>query len=615
MNLIDPKLLSTLFESSLSAKKRRAQGIHYTSESDILKIVQPCIVDHWQEKINQIDSLESLITLHKDFKKYRVLDPACGSGNFLLIAYRELKKIENQFFNLYSQYTSVNYQRAQKDLGYYSIKNICGIELDEQAVQLTKVSLWLTYQKLTNPAHQDFDFKDLQNIIQGDALDIKWQDVDVVISNPPFLGGHRIRQEKGDQYIAWLNAKFPKHNKKSDYCTYWYKKILQDCRPGIKVGLVSTNSITQNTARENSLEPILESGGTIFNAYTSFPWTGSAKVHVSIVNFVNKGSYFGIKKLNGKSVVGISARLKNTNVINLQSIIKPNKLAENLNLSFMGVIPNVKGFVLSVEEAEEISRKNPKNKECLKVFMTGRDLNQGWTWSGSRMIIDFQDWPLEKAQEYKECFEIVKNKVKPQRLNTTSTGSQIKKNQKYWWKYEGVATTMRQQLKPLKQFIATSRVSKHLLFAMISNNQNIMPDNTLFVFASSSFSFMGILSSKLHIVWAKYQGSTLKEDHRYTNTTCFESFPFPSDKENPKVSQTMEKIERYRKEVCQSKQHGLTTLYNQMFDGGHETLRQLHKQLDHAVADLYGFPVKDLNNEDKIIDFICQLNQMKHRQQ
>ena len=202
------------------------------------------------------------------------------------------------------------------------------------------------------------------------------------------------------------------------------------------------------------------------------------------------------------------------------------KLKSNKNLSFQGVIPNAKGFVLSFEEAERIIKKNPKNKKCLKVFMVGKDLNQGWMWSGSRMVIDFQDWPLEKAMEYQECFEIVKNKVKPQRLNTTSTGAQIKKIQKYWWQFESTCPQMRQQLKPLKQFVATSLTSKHRFFMMINKN-HILLSTSCIIIASSSFSFMGILSSKLHIVWAKYQGSTLNAILRYTNTTCFETFPLP----------------------------------------------------------------------------------------
>ena len=206
--------------------------------------------------------------------------------------------------------------------------------------------------------------------------------------------------------------------------------------------------------------------------------------------------------------------------------MKVKKIKENLSLAYVGVQPNSKGFLLSFEEAEKLIKKNPKNKECLKIFMIGRDLNQGWTWSGSRMIIDFQNWPLEKAMEYKECFEIVENKVFQHVKNLKSNTQDKLRWKKHWWNFYRSQMKMRQQLKPLKKFIATARASKYRLFVMIEN-QNILPDCTTVIIASSNFSFMGILSSKMHIVWAKHNGSTLGNGSRYTNTTCFETFPFP----------------------------------------------------------------------------------------
>jgi hypothetical protein len=139
-------------------------------------------------------------------------------------------------------------------------------------------------------------------------------------------------------------------------------------------------------------------------------------------------------------------------------------------------------------------------------------------------------------------------------------------------------------------------------------NKNLLVNNTLMVITKNNYSFLGFLSSKFHIEWTKHTSSTLKGDVRYTNTTCFETFPFPENKENEKVSSIMKQIESYRRKVCQENQHGLTELYNQMFEGGHETLKQHHKQLDIAVAELYNFPIKDLKNKTKIINFLLKLN-------
>jgi hypothetical protein len=142
------------------------------------------------------------------------------------------------------------------------------------------------------------------------------------------------------------------------------------------------------------------------------------------------------------------------------------------------------------------------------------------------MIIDFQDWPLEKAMEYKECFDIVEKKVKPQRLSNTSSTQDNYKARKIWWQFASSGTFIRTHMKSLKKVIATSRVSKYRFFMMIEN-KNILPDCATVVITSSSFSFMGILSSKMHIVWVKHHSSTLGNGQRYTNTTCFETFPFP----------------------------------------------------------------------------------------
>ncbi|MCW9065788.1 MAG: hypothetical protein OQJ78_05775 [Ignavibacteriaceae bacterium] len=206
-------------------------------------------------------------------------------------------------------------------------------------------------------------------------------------------------------------------------------------------------------------------------------------------------------------------------------VLIPKKIKENQNLSFQGIKPNGKGFILSFEEADELIKKNPKNRECIKYYLTGRDLNTRCDQSPSRMIIDFHNWSLEKALEYKECFEIVKEKVKPERLNKIFTGAQMKKIQKFWWQFESIRSQMRNQIQPLKQFIVISRVSKYFLFVMIEN-KNILPSDSLMIIASDSFLILGILNSKFHVLWANFQAFR-GYIPTYTNTTAFETFPFP----------------------------------------------------------------------------------------
>lgn len=142
---------------------------------------------------------------------------------------------------------------------------------------------------------------------------------------------------------------------------------------------------------------------------------------------------------------------------------------------------------------------------------------------------------------------------------------------------------------------------------MIENNR-ILPDNTTVVIPSNSYNFLGILSSKFHVEWTKHNSSSLGETNRYTNTTCFETFPFPQKTENSMISSLMQKIEFYRRETCKTRQYGLTTLYTQMLEGKQPILKELHTQLDQAVAELYHFPTKNLSSKKEILKHLIKLN-------
>jgi hypothetical protein len=580
-----------------------------------MKIVGPCLVDYWKDKLKEADLSqypERIKEIYEEFKDYRVLDPACGSGNFLLVAYKELKAIENKFFKLYKKYACLSsLEEAQSHLGYYDIRNLHGIECNKLPTWITKVSLWIVKHMMKQEYELKFEnplpLQDLKNIITNDALFVKWPNVDVVIGNPPFLGGTRIRTEKGNEYTSSLKKNFKDHNNNADYCTYWYKKVLSDCPQGIRVGFVSTNTITQNNSREESLDKILKNGGTIFNAYKSFKWPGSAVVHVSIVNFINQKEYKKEKKLEGKTVFHINSRLISSEVEKETRTIQ--KLSSNKNLSFKGIEFNGKGFVLSNEEGQKLIQKNPKNSHFLRSLLIGRDINQNSRVRPTRMIIDFQNCHLEQARKYPDLIKIIEELVKPERAK-----NQNKSLKQKWWLLASGGINLRKKLKHLNQFIVTSRVSVHRIFVMIQND-GLLPESATVTITSDSYSFLGILSSKFHIEWAKYNSSTMKNDTRYTNTTCFETFPFPEEKENHKVASVMEKIELYRREACQIYQHGLTTLYNQMLEGGHEELRLLHQKLDESVAELYQFPKHELKNTNKIIDFLIDLNQKSSKNQ
>lgn len=603
---IKPEIFGVLFESSTDDTERHENGMHFTSEDDILKIVKPCVVDYWHEKYDACKTQEDFEKLHKELKKYRVLDPACGSGNFLLVAYRELKRIESQIFHKISTLTGKSYSWVQNHMGFYPVQNLYGIEIKLFPTLIARVSLWIakkTMQMELRLDEPDLPLESLTHIICTDALQTKWDDVDVVIGNPPFIGPKQIRGFRGDEYFKWLSERFNNHNQMSDYCTYWYEKCFDDLKVGVRVGLVSTNTVTQNNSREASLDKIIALGGDIFNAVSTQNWSGAAKVHVSIVNFVNKSKYIGItpRMLDGKVVQNISSRLRSENSNSSKEKHIAKAIQYNEDIAFVGVMPNGKGFILSEDEAKKLLKQDPTAKSVLKRYLTGEDINQNHDQAPSRWIIDFQDWPLEKASQFKELFSHVKKNVKPVRDNVSRA-----RHKKLWWRFGEERMGMRKKTSSLSKFVAVSRVSKYPLFVMF-DNKNILPGDSTVAFASDSYEFMGILQSKVHAEWYKFQCSTLKGDLRYTNSTVFETFPFPI-KENKEIGKIMQDIEKYRSKACEVQKIGLTTLYNQLNDGGHELLSKLHDKLDKAVANSYDFPLAKLNDNKAIIEFLSKLN-------
>lgn len=606
---VRPEIFGALFESSQSKVSRHKDGMHFTSEEDILKVVGPSILEPWNEKFAKCKTLSDFRSLHRNLKSYRVLDPACGSGNFLVVAYRELKRIEERVFMECKRLSGESYARVQESMEWYPVTNLYGIEINEFPSFLTRVSLWITKKlvknqhKLTEP---DLPLEELKHIVSADALEIKWDDVDVVVGNPPYIGCKQIKEARGEDYAKWLSERFPTHNKMSDYCTYWFEKVAEDVRPGVRVGLVCTNSVSQTNSRLASLDKVVESGGTIYNAISTQKWSGEAKVHVSIVNFVHCGEHDGPRMLDGEPVDTISSRL-----LAFAPTYEAEKIPDNLKKAFQGVTALGKAFVLDNATAKALMKKSPASKQVLKKFYTASSVVDDWKHEPTEWIIDFQNWPLEKAKKYNAAFSLLKERIasgdkkkekvkkKRNKTRTSEAGG--------WWKLWRARPGLRKALTGLDRFVLVSRHTKYPIFALVKGKAAIPEDSTVAI-AFNDHSQLGVLQSKFHTDWHRYQCSTIKGDPRYTNTFVFETFPFP-DQIDKKVAPTMKEIERYRRQACSTQKCSLTDLYNEMTEGGHDLLRSLHTKLDEAVARSYGFPRGKIGSYRDVILFLLDLNQ------
>ncbi len=611
---VKPVILANIFEISSNINERHSHGMHYTGEADIMKIVRPTISRFWEEKINQANTLKELTQLKLELANYKVLDPACGSGNFLYVAYQELKRIEQLLFNKINEKNKGNSQ--QLEMAIVTPAQFFGMDINPFAIELAKVTLMIARKvaidqlNLTESA-LPLDTLD-RNIICQDALFSDWIKADAIIGNPPFLGGKNIRLNLGDEYAEKIFTKYPKD---VDFCSYWFRLAHDKINEKGRVGLVATNSISQGKSRKVSLDYITNNNGYIHEAISTQKWSGEAKVHVSIINWskVKPNQYF----LDHQEV-----NLINSSLTSLTDVTQAKTLKANLNICFQGIIPIGKGFYISEEMTQEWLKKDRKNQEVLKPSLGANDLTKNPHGKPDRWIIDFHNLSLENASNYQLPFEYIKENVKPEREKNRS-----KKAREYWWKFGGNAQTMREKIKNLPYYFAIPRHSKWFIFLPI--NSNFLPADSTNIVASDDFYILGILTSKVHRLWLKAQCSTLEDRTRYTNTTCFETFPFPQfDPPQPplkrgekskkvpllkgdlggsenvkKIRETMIKLHQYRTEQMEKKQWGITQLYNKFFAEKSSQLYKLHQQLDNLVILTYNF-----NSDDDILSKLLDLN-------
>lgn len=594
---VEPAIFGGLLQGALGRERQWAFGAHYTHEADILKIVLPTVVEPWRERIAACRTVADVERAQNDLMHYVVLDPACGSGNFLYVAYRELRRIEAALRRRATDMRRSSGLREQQTLAvYFPLSNMKGIELEPFAVQLARVTLWMGHKLAVDELGLDetvLPLADLSGIRRGDALRMDWPRADAIIGNPPYHGSQRLRRELGDDYVEWLKSEFGIGVK--DYAVYWFRKAHERLEPGGRAGLVATNSISQNRNREPSLEWIVENDGVIVNAISKQPWPGEAVVNVSIVNWA-KGHPHGGRNLDGAQVSEISASLVSG------EDAKPLPLPANRGLCFQGPQAVGAGFVLDANEARALlARVEAPYEDVVRPYLTGRDLLNAVDQGPTRYIIDFERRTLEEAAEYPAALEIVRERVKPER-----DGNNRRTRREHWWLLGELVPAMRAALAPLNRYIANNRVGKRIKFVWCAP-ETLASDATN-VFAFSDDFAIGVLGSSIHHDWSRDRSSTLRVDIRYTQVSAFDTFPFPQPYDKEPVAEAARREIARRSEICLERQIGLTRLYNEVDDGAYTDLRELHVALDEAVAAAYGWPASAAHDPQESNRLLLELN-------
>lgn len=403
---------------------------------------------------------------------------------------------------------------------------------------------------------------------------------DAFVGNPPFIGGQKITGLAGVPYRNYLIDGLANGQKGSaDICAYFFLRGAGNLRQRGAFGWIATNTIAQGATREVGLDQLTQNGVTLYRATNNQAWPGAAAVVVSVVHGL-RGGYKGGLTLDDETVPYISPLLDS-----MPNIGNPYRLAANAGKSFQGSIVLGMGFVLAPDEAQALIDQDPRNAEVLFPYLNGQDLNSHPEQQPSRWVINFFDWSEAQAQQYPDCYAIVKEKVKPAR---DAQKRAIRK--KYWWRFAERAPALYEAIAPLRRVLVVAQTSNTLGFSFAP--KEIVYSNATIVIAFDLTSALATLQSTHHKLWVLQHASSLKGDARYIPRDCFQTFPFPDDMS--RLEGIGERYHETRRGIMLNRQEGLTDTYNRFHDPDESAsdivgLRALHVEMDEVVAAAYGW--------------------------
>ena len=667
---IDPSILGTLFERGLDPGKRAQLGAHYTDRDKIMLLVEPVVVrpllSEWNaEKTDiaaELDRAESaksrpgrtkrLTTAKQRYRAFlnrlrgfKVLDPACGSGNFLYLALQALKDIEHR---VQLEAEALGFQRAFPEIGPGSVK---GIEINPYAAELARVSVWIGeiqwmrrngFSEARDPILKPLDTIECRDaILTPDDFEPEWPWADVIIGNPPFLGGKLLITHLGEDYVSRMFKTYvDRVPAEADLVCYWFEKAGQQVALGMaaRVGLVATNSI-RGHANRRALQAAT-AGRRIFDAWSDEPWVvDGAAVRVSLICFSRTNDEFASgTRLDGEPVDEIFPDLTGRRGGAGVNLTEVQRLPENAGVAFMG---DTKGgpFDVPGEQAREWLRLpgNPNgstNADVLMPWINGMDVTRR---PGDKWIVDFK-WTMSEGEAalYEEPFRWVRQHVYPRRRENRREAYR-----QYWWRHVEPRPGMWRALEAQTRYIVTPCVAKHRVFAW--RDVRVCPDHKLIVVARDDDTTFGILHSRFHELWSlrlcSWHGKG--NDPSYTPSTTFETFPFPpgltpgipagdyaADPRAAGIAETARRLVELRdrwlnppewvewvdepvpgypkrpvardEEAAKAlKKRTLTNLYNTR----PRWLADAHAALDAAVAAAYGWPT-DIADDDALRELL-----------
>ncbi len=639
---VKPEIFGTVFEQTLDKDERHAHGAHFTHPADIMKIIGPTIVEPWREQIDQAKTARRLGELLTRIQHFQVLDPACGSGNFLYLAYRELKRLEAQIFEKLEGFSS-KAEGGQMRMSYLSAQNFHGLDINPFAVELAKVTMMIGRKlaidelHITEPAlpldNLDSQFRCADALLtagpDGTFVRTLWPSADVIIGNPPFLGAKLMKPELGPDYVNQVRRLYPEVPGMADFCVYWINRAHTHVPPCTaadpvagRVGLVGTQNIRNNASRVGGLDQVV-TDSTIVEAVDNQPWSGEANVHVSIANWMRsrdeslvpsrKRLWFKVEPVapSERGVRGSGSRAKEFD-LNCREVSQINSaLSDKVDLSgavilecnkgvFQGITPGHKGFVIDADERDRMIRDDPRSAEVIFPYLIGDEILVG-DGSPGRFLIDFEQRGVLEVQCYPRAFSHVQRLVLPARQEAAEKGKDEAGNMRShhkaflerWWKLAWDRADMMSEIRRTPRYMVCSRVTKRPIFVFV--DQMVKPGDALqcFIFADD-YSF-GILQSDMHWQWFIEKCSKMKSDFRYTPESVFDTFPWPQQPDARAVRAVAaagREVRRIRDLALRSTTGGLRGIYRTLELPGANPLKDAHASLNEAVLAAYGFSAR-----------------------
>ncbi len=421
---------------------------------------------------------------------------------------------------------------------------------------------------------------------------------DAFVCNPPFMGGTTIRGKLGKAMLDYLASMFAARigsGGRADLCAYFLVRAHSLATKPACLGMITTNTIAQGDTREIGLDVILRNASRVIRATPTKKWPGDASLEVAQI-WLWRGSWAGCCYLNETSVQTIDSYLSRGSP---EGSGVPFRLVENKGLACEGSKPMGIGFTISDQEAADLLSKSAKYKDVVFRYLNGEDFTSSATQEPSRWIINFFDWPEAKARGYVDCWSIVEERVRPYRQERDEDGNFVRRSplpQKFWL-YGDSRTEFYRRIEKLGRILVAAQTSKYVTLGFQANDRVF--GQTVVMIAFEDYGHFAVLASTFHAEWIMAYCSSLKKDPRYLVSDGFETFPQPLDV--TLCEELGKSYYKHRNMVLVVHREGLTKTYNRFHDPGEsdadiQKLRDLHVEMDNAVAVAYGWSDLDLGH-------------------